>query len=332
MKHTFSCIDGHTCGNPCRVVTQGAPELAGSSIADYRTDFIAHHDWIRKALMFEPRGHDAMSGVILYPPFRDDCDIGFLFIEVSGCLPMCGHDTIGACTYILEEELVVPQRAGHLSIETPAGRVDATYKIRDGYVEEVRLFNVSSYLHKADVMIDVEGLGPLTVDVSYGGNFYAIVEPQENYSGLQALSASDLVQISPAVRRAAQSAVAPVHPEDPRIAGVSHVMWCDEPLDTKADGRNAVFYGDKGIDRSPCGTGTSARMAQLFARGALTVGDHFVHESLIGTLYNCKVESAATIGVHAGINPSIAGWAMITGHNEIIVNERDPFAHGFQLR
>jgi len=330
-RHTFFCIDAHTCGNPVRVVTAGAPLLPNLSMAERREVFVRDHDWVRRALMFEPRGHDVMSGAILYPSVREDCDIGFLFIEVSGCLPMCGHGTIGTVTAILEEGLVVPRIEGRLAIETPAGRVEVEYLKKGQFVEQVRLYNVASYLHASDVELQVPGMGALKVDLAYGGNYYVIVEPQVNWRGLEGISAGEIVALSPLVRRAAQEKLAPVHPEDPRIRGVSHVMWCDKALNPRAQARNAVFYGENALDRSPCGTGSSARMAQLSARGKLAVGAEFVHESIIGTMFDCRVEAAARVGTYAGIRPSVAGWARVTGHNTIFVDERDPLAHGFQL-
>ncbi|WP_439814583.1 4-hydroxyproline epimerase [Zavarzinia sp. CC-PAN008] len=331
QRHVYSCIDAHTCGNPVRVVAGGGPVLPHVPMAEKRELFRRHHDWVRRALMFEPRGHDVMSGSILYPPTRDDCDIGLLFIEVSGCLPMCGHGTIGTVTVAIEEGLVTPREEGRLAIEAPAGRVAIEYRQEGRFVEQVRLFNVPAYLHAADVRVDVPGLGELVLDVAYGGNYYAIVEPQPNFPGLDSLSAGDLVRLSPLVRQAAQAAVAPAHPEDPRIGGVTHVQWCDRPKAARAHARNAVFYGDKAIDRSPCGTGSSARMAQLVARGRLGVGDDFIHESIIGTMFDCRVEGAAMVGGRAAIRPSIAGWARVTGYNTIVVDPRDPLAHGFQV-
>lgn len=331
-RHEFNCIDGHTCGNPCRLVISGAPDLKGSSLAEYRTDFLENHDWVRQSLMFEPRGHDAMSGVILYPALRDDCDVGFLFIETSGCLPMCGHDTIGATTYIIEQELVLPQTPGRLAIETPAGKVVAHYKMDGAYVASVSIENIDSFLVKSDLKVGVDGLGEITFDVSYGGNYYAIIEPQENWSGLDNWSASELIAISPNVRAAIQSKFNPVHPDDPRICGVSHIMWCDKPKHSDADGRNAVFYGEKGMDRSPCGTGSSARIAQLAARGVLKDGDSFVHESIIGTLYHCQIDGTAKVAGIDAVKPVIRGWAQITGFNRIVVNPRDMFALGFTLK
>jgi 4-hydroxyproline epimerase len=331
-RHTFFCIDAHTCGNPVRVVAGGAPILPNVPMAEKREIFLRDHDWVRRALMFEPRGHDVMSGSILYPPSRDDYDVGVLFIEVSGCLPMCGHGTIGTVTAAIEEGLVKPRQEGRIAIEAPAGRIAIEYTKVGQYVEQVRLYNIASYLHASDVDIDVPGLGTLKVDLSYGGNYYVIIEPQANWAGLDAMSAGEIVRWSPLVRQVAEQKLAPVHPEDPRIRGVSHVMWCDKPRAAGADARNAVFYGDKAIDRSPCGTGSSARMAQLVARGRLKVGAEFVHESIIGTSFNCRVEAAAKVGNHAAIMPSVAGWARVTGHNTIYVDDRDPLALGFQVK
>jgi 4-hydroxyproline epimerase len=282
--------------------------------------------------MFEPRGHDVMSGAILYPPCRDDCDTGILYIEVSGCLPMCGHGTIGSVTFALEHGLIRPRSEGEVRLDTPAGLVVASYQ-RDGrFVEQVRLTNVASYLALPEVRIDCQELGELVVDIAYGGNFYAIVEPQPGYGGLESLSAGDLLRLSPELRRRLNELVEVAHPDDPTIRGVSHVMWTGAPRDPRAQGRNAVFYGLGAIDRSPCGTGTSARIAQLAARGRLAVGDEFVHESIIGSLFEGRIEARATVGGHAAIVPSVAGWARMTGLNTIFVDPRDPYAHGFQLQ
>jgi 4-hydroxyproline epimerase len=328
---TFVCIDGHTCGNPVRLVVGGAPSLQGASMSARRQDFVLRYDWIRTALMFEPRGHDHMSGAILYPPCREDCDTGILYIEVTGCLPMCGHGTIGAVTFALEQGLVSPRAEGRVRLDTPAGLVVAGYERAGRFVERVRLTNVPSYLALPEVRIDCPELGEIVVDIAYGGNFYAIIEPQANYGGLDALAAGDILRLSPELRRRLNGRVEVVHPDDPTIRGISHLMWTGPARDPKAHGRNAVFYGDKAIDRSPCGTGTSARMAQLVARGRLRVGDDFVHESIIGSLFEGRIEGVATVGEHAAVIPSVAGWARLTGLNTIFVDPRDPYAHGFQL-
>lgn len=313
MKRSFFCIDSHACGNPVRVVVGGGPILPSVPMAEKREIFVRDHDWIRTALMFEPRGHDVMSGVVLYPPHREDCDVGALFIEVSGCLPMCGAGTLGFTTVVIEEGLVTPKIPGKLAVETPAGRVVVDYVMKDESVESVRLFNVPGYLHSADVEVEVPGIGTLTVDIAYGGNFYAVVEPQENWPGLEGLATSDIIGLSQKLRAALAHVSNPVHPEFSKISGVHHIIWCDEPKNSTAHGRSAVFYGDKGIDRSPGGTGTSARMAQLYGKGRLEVGEIYRNESLIGTIFEGKVEAAVDVGDFKGIYPSVAGWAEIIG-------------------
>ncbi len=329
---TFFCIDAHTCGNPVRVVAGGVPPLGGRNASERRMHFTENYDWIRRALMFEPRGHNLMSGSILCPPLRDDCDLGLVYIETTGSLPMCGHGTIGTVTVVLERGLVKPKTDGVLKLDTPAGVVTATYTWNGPFVDSVRIANVPSYLHATGVKLQVPEFGELTVDVAYGGNFYAIIEPQKGYRDLDDLTPADILRLSPIVRDAADRAGEFVHPEDRTISGVHHVMWTGVAKHPEAHRRNAVFYGDGAIDRSPCGTGTSARMAQLVARGELRVGDDFVHESIIGSLFRGRVEATARAGDFPAIVPSIEGWARITGYNTILVDDRDPYAHGFQVR
>ena len=330
--NTFFCVDGHTCGNPVRLVAGGGPALVGANMVEKRADFLARFDWIRTGLMFEPRGHDMMSGAILYPPTRPDCDIAFLFIETSGCLPMCGHGTIGTVTMALERGLVTPREPGILRIDTPAGLVEARYVQNGAYVESVRLTNVASFLHSRALTAEVEGLGEIVADVAYGGNFYAIIDPQKNFAGLEHVQPSDILRWSPKVRAAFRKKYDFIHPENPAINGLSHVMWTGTPTVAGAHAKNAVFYGDKAIDRSPCGTGTSARMAQWAALGKLKAGDAFVHESIIGSLFNGRVERAVKCGPYDAIIPSIEGWARMTGYNTIFIDDRDPFAHGFEVK
>ncbi len=331
-SHTFSCIDGHTCGNPVRLVSGGGPLLRGATMLERRAHFLAEFDWIRTGLMFEPRGHDMMSGTILYPPTRPDCEAGVLFIETSGCLPMCGHGTIGTITMAIENGLITPRIPGRLSIDTPAGKVDIVYRQEGRFVEEVRLTNVPSFLHAEGLTAEVDGLGEIAVDVAYGGNFYAIVEPQRNFRDMADFSAGELIGFSPKLRAALNAKYDFVHPEQAAINGLSHILWTGKPVNAAAHARNAVFYGDKAIDRSPCGTGTSARMAQLAAKGKLAVGDDFIHESIIGSLFQGWVEAATQVAGRAAIIPSVAGWARMTGYNTIFIDDRDPFAHGFVVK
>ncbi|WP_048645372.1 4-hydroxyproline epimerase [Nitratireductor soli] len=326
---TFTCIDGHTCGNPVRVVAGGGPLLDGATMLERRAHFIAEYDWIRTGLMFEPRGHDMMSGSILYPPTRDDCDVGVLFIETSGCLPMCGHGTIGTITIGIENGLIRPRENGVVRLDTPAGLVIAAYEQKDRFVEKVRLTNVPSFLHARGLKADVPGLGELTVDIAYGGNFYAIVEPQEAFRDMADHTAGDLIGWSRALREILNAQHEIVHPEKPDIRGLRHILWTGAPTKPQAHARNAVFYGEKAIDRSPCGTGTSARMAQWHALGRLKAGDEFVHESIIGSLFEGRVEDETEVGGKPAIIPSVAGWARVTGFNTIQIDDRDPYAHGF---
>ncbi|UIJ44660.1 4-hydroxyproline epimerase [Sphingomonas cannabina] len=332
MRHTFFCIDGHTAGNPVRLVAGGAPLLKGGSMSERRQDFLARFDWIRTGLCFEPRGHDMMSGGFLYPPTQPENDIGILFIETSGCLPMCGHGTIGIVTFGLEHGLIQPATPGNLRIEVPAGVIDIAYETAGEKVTSVRITNVPAYVAARGIVVDVEGIGPLSIDVAYGGNYYAIIEPQGAYTGLDDMGASRLVDLSGRIRAAIRETFEPVHPLDPTIRGVSHILWADRPKGEGADGRNAVFYGDKAIDRSPCGTGTSARLAHLAATGRLAVGDRFVHESYIGSRFVGRIEQAVTLSDQPAIIPSIEGSAIATGFNTIWIDRADPFWAGFQVK
>jgi 4-hydroxyproline epimerase len=305
--------------------------LHGSSMAQRRADFLERFDWIRTSLCFEPRGHDMMSGGFLYPPTEPECDVGILFIETSGCLPMCGHGTIGLITFGLEHGFIQPRSPGKLSVEVPAGRIEIEYQVSGEKVTSVKIRNVPSYLAITDVSIDVPSFGTLNIDVSYGGNFYAIIEPQGPYVGLDQLGASRIVELSRTIRTLVRDKVTPEHPLYPHIKGVTHVLWADKPKGSGADGRNAVFYGERAIDRSPCGTGTSARLAHLHAKGRLKVGDHFIHESYICSRFVGRVEAETILGDQVAIVPSIEGSAIATGLNTIWVDRADPFWKGFSV-
>lgn len=333
-KHIFHCIDAHTCGNPVRLVKQGGPLLEGKNMSEKRQHFIWEYDWIRTGLMFEPRGHDMMSGSILYPPHDPANDVAVLFIETSGCLPMCGHGTIGTITIALEEGLIKPKVPGVVRMEAPAGLVIIEYKLaKDGQkVEAVKLTNVPSFLHSAELTAECPGLGELVVDVAYGGNFYAIVDVQPNFRGLEHYTADQLIAWARVLRKNINAKYEFIHPEDTTIRGCSHILWTGAVLDAGSTARNAVFYGEKAIDRSPCGTGTSARMAQWYAKGKLNKGDLFVHESIIGSKFTGRIEEELTLHGQPAIRPSVEGWAKIYGYNTIWIDEEDdPYARGFQV-
>jgi 4-hydroxyproline epimerase len=333
IMHTksFFCIDAHTCGNPVRVVAGGGPHLEGANMSERRQHFLREYDWIRRGLMYEPRGHDMMSGSILYPPSDPANDVGILFIETSGCLPMCGHGTIGTVTIALEQGLVTPKTPGLLRLEVPAGLVQARYVMEGRKVRSVRITNVPSYLHSSGIEVECPDLGTLRLDVAYGGNFYGIIDPQPNFKGMEHYRAEQLIAWSREIRTRVNAMHRFVHPDDPTIAGMSHVQWTGQVLDHGSTARNAVFYGDKAIDRSPCGTGTSARMAQWYAQGRLRPGDVFVHESIIGSKFVGRIEAETTLDSKAAIVPSIEGWAIVHGFNHILMDEDDPYKHGFQV-
>ena len=331
-KHIFDCIDAHTCGNPVRLVRSGAPELIGENMMDKREHFIKDYYWILKSLMFEPRGHDLMSGGFLYQPKSDEFDVGILFIETSGCLPMCGHGTIGLVTIMIEEKLVIPKNKDMVILETPAGRVDAYFSVKNGKVSNVKIVNVPSFLYKTNIQINSSHIGKIALDVAYGGNFYAIIDIQKNFSGIDSYSAADLATFSREIRKKINESHTFEHPLDPRIKGCTHILWAGSTIDQNATARNAVFYGEKAIDRSPCGTGTSARMAQWFTNKKLSIDDNFTHESIIGSQFIGRIESTTEVDSYKAIVPSIEGWAKVYGYNQIIVDTNDdPYAHGFQV-
>jgi 4-hydroxyproline epimerase len=328
---TFFCIDAHTCGNPVRVVAGGGPTLKGDNMSQKRQHFLKEYDWIRTGLMFEPRGHDMMSGSILFPPHDPANDVAVLFIETSGCLPMCGHGTIGTITIAIEEGLIQPKIPGIVRMEAPAGLVLIEYKQEGKKVTSVKLRNVAAYLAATNLEVECPELGMLTVDVSYGGNYYAIVDPQPNFAGLENYTAGQLIAWSQVLRKRINEKYQFVHPQDPTINTCTHILWAGATLDDTSTARNAVFYGDKAIDRSPCGTGTSARMAQWYAKGKLKVGEPFIHESIIGSKFIGKVEEVVKIGELDAIIPSVEGWAKVYGYNTIKIDDDDPYAHGFQV-
>ncbi len=270
-KYIFECIDAHTCGNPVRLILTENPKLKGNTMSEKRLDFLKNHDWIRKSLMFEPRGHDMMSGGMIYPPENSENDFSILFLETSGCLPMCGHGTIGIVTIALEENLIKPKVEGVLKIEVPAGTIQVNYKMKNEKVKWVEIRNVDSYLADTNLMIRSDHMGEIKFDVSYGGNFYAIIESQKNYFGLNNYRAEELISFSREIRDKINDKYENrfIHPIDKSIRDVSHILWTGQVLDDESSSRNAVFYGDKAIDRSPCGTGSSARMAQLFSQNKL---------------------------------------------------------------
>ena len=332
ISSTYKCIEGHTGGMPVRMVISGAPVLEGADMNARRLFFVEQYDWLRRALMLEPKGHGQMSGTLFYPPMSANADFSLLFIETTGCLPMCGHATIGSVTFAIEAGLVEPKTPGVVVIDVPAGQVTAHYEYDGQRVTGVRFTNVASFLLHKDLKVSIPALGELTVDVAYGGNFYPIVEVQPNFPGAECFSATQLLEMGRQVRDQVNLAVDVVHPDFPLIRGVRHCMWTGPAQAEGAHGRGVVISGDQIIDRSPCGTGTSARVAQRHARGLLEIGQPYRHESIIGSYFIGRAEARTALvsGLQA-VYPSVEGRAWITGRSEHYVDDSDPYATGFSL-
>ena len=325
----FRCIEGHTAGMPVRLVISGQPDLVGETQSARRQDFIARHDAIRTGIMCEPRGHGMMSGAMLVPSTRDDCDTGVLYLETSGCIPMCGHATIGLTTFVIEEGLITPKTPGLLRLDTPAGVVEAHYVQEGAKVTSVRFHNVPSFVLARGVKLDHPELGEITFDIAYGGNFYPIVESQPNFRDCDDYSPDDLRRMALQLVKKLPEVIDVVHPDNPAIRGAHHTMWCGAAK-AGGDARAVVIATPAIIDRSPCGTGTSARVALRAARGEQREGDVFTHESLILSAFKGRVEARTKLksGLDAVI-PSVEGQAYITGRSTHVINSDHPYAAGF---
>ncbi|GAA4948442.1 proline racemase [Nonomuraea thailandensis] len=330
-KRVFHAVDSHTEGMPTRVITGGIGVIPGASMAERRVYFRDHLDHIRTLLMTEPRGHSAMSGAILQPPTRPDADYGVLFIEVSGLLPMCGHGTIGVATVLVETGMVeVVEPVTTVRLEVPAGLVEVDVAVEDGMAMSVTLRNVPSYCDRLDATVTVPGFGEIPYDLAYGGNFYAVVNLDHYGLPFDRKAKNEIIAAGLATMEAINAADEPVHAEDSRIRGCHHVYFAAPGSDAHHS-RHAMAIHPGWFDRSPCGTGTSARMAQLHARGELPLGQDFTNESFIGTRFIGRLLEETTVGGRPAVLPSITGRAWITGTAQYFLDPRDPFPAGFEL-
>jgi proline racemase len=327
----FAAVDSHTEGMPTRVVTGGLGPIPGASMQERRLYFEEHLDHLRLLLMREPRGHSAMSGAFLQPSTRPDADWGVLFVEVSGLLPMCGHGTIGVATVLVETGMVaVSEPETVIRLDTPAGLVEARVQVRDGRAERVRLRNVPAFVTALDASVEVDSLGTVSYDMAYGGNFYALLPAAS--VGLDPVPANAQVLIDRGLEiiAAINASARPIHPLDPAIGGCKHVVFYAPGRDG-ADARNATAIHPGWLDRSPCGTGTSARMAALHARGELALGQEFVNESIIGSRFTGRLVEETSLGSLPAVVPEVSGSAWITGMSQYLLDPTDPFPAGFVL-
>jgi len=333
MRSTLaiSAVDSHTEGMPTRVVTGGVGTIPGASMAERRAYFLEHMDDLRTLLMFEPRGHSAMSGAVLQPSTRPDAEWGVLYIEVSGCLPMCGHGTIGVATVLVETGMVeVHEPLTTIRLDTPAGLVAVEVAVRDGKAEHVTLTNVPSFSYALDRSVEVPELGTVTYDLAYGGNFYAILPLDQVGLPFERSAGPRILAAGLAIMKAINEQDRPVHPKNPAIAVCHHVQFTAPGRDG-AHARNAMAIRPGWFDRSPCGTGTSARMAQLHARGELGLKEDFVNESFIGTRFVGRLVDTTRVGGLDAVVPTVRGRAWITGMAQYLLDPSDPFPAGFLL-
>jgi proline racemase len=332
FKQMISAVDAHTEGEPARVVVGGVPPIPGATFQDKWAWAKQNMDDLRKLLMYEPRGSNVMSGSILTAPVTPGADIGVIFIEVSGFLPMCGHGTIATCTVLVETGIVpAVEPFTRITLDTPAGLIKAKIQVEDGHVKNVTIQNVPSFSYKSDVWVDVPELGKVCLDIAYGGNFYAIVDAPALGLELAPSSARQIVHYGQIIREAIAKQVEVVHPLIPEINKCTHVRFVAPSLTPRVSTRNAVLYGAEAIDRSPCGTGTSAEMADRYSKGLLDLNQEFVSESIIGSRFYGALVEKTQVGPYAGVVPTIRGRAWVMGIQQFVLDESDPFPAGFYL-
>jgi proline racemase len=330
-RHVYHAVDSHTEGMPTRVITGGVGVIPGATMAERRRYLMANMDHVRTLLMYEPRGHSAMSGAILQPPSRPDADWGVVYIEVSGCLPMCGHGTIGVATVLVETGMVeVSEPVTTIRLDTPAGLVEARVDVVDGAAKAVTIRNVPSFSVALDRTVRVPGIGEVVYDLAYGGNFYAILPIERVGLPFERPDGQRILDAGLATMAAINETDPPAHPTDPGITGCHHVQFLAPGSDAKVS-RNAMAIHPGWFDRSPCGTGTSARMAQLHARGELDLDQEFVNESFIGTRFLGRLIEETTVGNLPAVVPEITGRAWVTGTAQYMLDPEDPFPRGFLL-
>ncbi len=330
-RRVFHAVDSHTEGMPTRVIVGGVGVLPGDTMAERRLHVMEKADDLRTLLMFEPRGHASMSGAILQPPTRPDADWGVVFIEVSGCLPMCGHGTIGVATVLVETGMVeVTEPVTTIRLDVPAGLVEARVNVENGRAMSVTIRNVPSFSVGLDRTVDLPRVGEVTYDMAFGGNFYAIVPIERLGIPFERNEKQRMLDVSLALMEAINETAPPVHPLDPAIRECHHV-YLEAPGSDAHHSRHAMAIYPGWFDRSPCGTGTSARMAQLHARGLLEMDTDFVNESFIGTQFTGRLVDTATVGPYDAVIPTITGRAWVTGTAQYILDPDDPFPAGFLL-
>lgn len=332
INRVFSTIDTHTGGEPTRTIIGGLPYIPGESVVEKMTYLKENMDWIRTALMFEPRGHSVMSGAILTEPTHPEADIGVIFIETGGYLPMCGHDTIGVSTALVETGMVrVEEPVTKITLDTPAGLTRVRVDVENGVAKAVTFINIPSFVFAEDIEVDIPKFGKIKMDISYGGNVYAILPADSVGIEICPENTSKLIAKGRIIRDAVNAQVRIQHPERNFIDSCTHVEFYGEPTTPGAHVKNAVFFANTGIDRSPCGTGTSAKVATLYSKGELRLNEEFVHESIIGSIFKARAIQETHVGPYSAVIPEVTGSAHIMGISQLFIDPDDPHKHGFLL-
>jgi proline racemase len=332
IKNVFTSIDTHTGGEPTRTITGGVPYIPGDTIAQKMLYLKENMDWIRTSLMFEPRGHSVMSGVILTEPKHPDADVGAIFIETGGYLPMCGHDTIGVATAMVETGMVVvTEPETFINLDTPAGVTRVKVRVENGRAKEVTFLGVPSFVFEQDIEVEVPGIGRLVLDIAYGGNVYAILPAANVGLEIKPNNASALIEKGRIIKHAINRQVKLQHPEFEFINKCTHVEFYGAPTSPEAHLQNAVVLSDSGLDRSPCGTGTCAKAALMHAKGQLAINEVFVNQSIIGSLFTARIIEETKVGSLSAVIPEISGSAYIMGMNQLYIDQDDPLRDGFLL-
>ncbi|PGE03222.1 proline racemase [Bacillus pseudomycoides] len=330
-QRVFTTIDTHTGGNPTRTLISGLPKLIGENMAEKMLHMKKEYDWIRKLLMNEPRGHDVMSGALLTDPCHPEADIGVIYIETGGYLPMCGHDTIGVCMALVESGLIpVYEPITSLKLDTPAGLVEVDISVQDGKAKEVSFCNIPAFLLKS-ISVHVEGIGNVDIDIAYGGNFYAIIDGEALGLELVPENASTIIDKAIQIRNTINEKFEVIHPQYSFIKGVTHIEFYTDPTHETAHVKNTVVVPPGGIDRSPCGTGTSAKLAVLYANKKIAMQEEFVHESIVGSLFKGSVIDTTYVENIEAVVTKITGSAWLMGMHRFFYNEEDPLKEGFLL-
>jgi proline racemase/trans-L-3-hydroxyproline dehydratase len=330
FNHIISAIDTHTSGEPTRIVLSGLPPIQGSTMAEKQQYMIDHLDHFRTLLMQEPRGHRDMFGAIITPPTTDRSQYGIIFIHNSGYVSMCGHATIGITKTLIEMGMIPAKEPETIvAFDTPAGLVEGHARVEGGRVVEASVSNVSSFLYAQDVKIDLPGIGKVAVDVSFGGNFFALVPAKALGLTIHPDNIPKLLELGMMIKKAVNERINVQHPVEKHINRVELTEFYDKPKRSLPVSSNAIIFGDGQVDRSPCGTGISAAMAMLYGKGELSLNEEFHDASIIGTQFKGRLVRETRIGDYVAVDPIVSGEAYITGIQQFVMDPDDPVKYGF---